>query len=101
MPDSCTILRKPTGAPEDAAPVLAVESLPLAVVLDQRTMLLFGWLASAPPETASVSFGGAPCTAAGRRRPGERRKPMMPTLAILWRCCGPRTSCARRPCRWF
>ena len=57
MPDSCTILREPTGAPEDDAPVLATGSLPLAVVLDQRTMLLFGWLASAPPETASVSFG--------------------------------------------
>jgi hypothetical protein len=58
MPDSCTILRESAGAPEDVAPLLAVGSLPLAVVLDQRTMLLFGWLASAPPETASISFGG-------------------------------------------
>ena len=57
MPDSCTV---PSDAPairEDAARGLPAGSLPLAVVLDPRTMLLFGWLASAPPETATVSFG--------------------------------------------
>ena len=57
MPNSCTVLSEAPAMREDAAPVLSAGSLPLAVVLDPRTMLLFGWLASAPPETATVSFG--------------------------------------------
>ena len=55
MPDSCVILPHP-AAEEAAVPLLSPGALPLAVVLDQRTMLLFGWMPTPPPETATVRF---------------------------------------------
>ena len=61
MPNSCTVLSEAPAMREDAAPVLSAGSLPLAVVLNSRTMLLFGWLASAPPETATVLDFGLLC----------------------------------------
>lgn len=55
MPDSCVVLPH-LAAEEAAVPLLSPGALPLAVVLDQRTMLLFGWMPAAPPQKGTVRF---------------------------------------------
>lgn len=56
MPDTCVMISdRSTAAAADR--FVANGALPLAVVLDQRTVLLCGWMSSPPPATAEVALG--------------------------------------------
>lgn len=56
MPDSCVLITEAPEAMATSDPCVAAGALTLAVVLDQRTVLLFGWMSAAVPERGIVQL---------------------------------------------
>ena len=56
MPDTCVVICDRSAVVAD--PSFNTDgALPLAVVLDQRTVLLCGWMSAPLPATAEVALG--------------------------------------------
>lgn len=66
MPDSCVIFSDRPGDGAVGDPAVAEGALPLAIVLDQRTVLIVGHLSKVPPATAVALLGDEAATGTWR-----------------------------------